>query len=97
MSKLVDICRQSIVIESVQALIHCLTTICEDNDVSIIRIKNRLDPAYDSAISAGYRDVCINLRFSNNLTKAFGLELHVCEIQLILLPYAKLKVEVTVK
>ena len=60
--------------------------------MSVIRIKNRLDPAYNSALSAGYRDVCMNIRISNHLTEELGLNLHVCEVQLVLLPYAKLKV-----
>jgi hypothetical protein len=91
-SKLIDICRQSIAFVSVLDLATCLTAISDDDDVSIVRIKNRLDPDYDSSLSAGYRDVCVNLRFSSDLTESLGLELHVCEVQLVLLPYAKLKV-----
>ncbi len=69
-----------------------MISISDDDDVVVLRIKNRLDLAYDSALSAGYRDVCMNLRFSSELTQSLGLEWHVCEVQLVLLPYAKLKV-----
>ena len=92
MSKLLDVCRQSIVFESVSDIATCLNAISDDDDVSIVRIKNRLDLDYDSSLSAGYRDVCVNLRFSSDLTESLGLERHVCEVQLVLLPYAKLKV-----
>ena len=92
-SKLIDICRQCIVFETVSDLMDCLVAIAGDDDTSIVRIKNRLDPAYDSALSAGYRDVCVNLRFSNELAESWGIERHVCEVQLVLLPYATLKVE----
>ncbi len=92
MSKLLDVCRQSIVFESVMDIATCLNAISDDEDVSIVRIKNRLDLDYDSSLSAGYRDVCVNLRFLSDITESLGLERHVCEVQLVLLPYAKLKV-----
>ena len=34
----------------------------------------------------------MNLRFSSDFTQSLGLERPVCEVQLVLLPYAKLKV-----
>lgn len=49
-----DICRQSIYFESVNDLIHCLHVIENDHEVVIERVKNRLDPDYDSCVSAGY-------------------------------------------
>ena len=91
-SKLVDICRQSIIFETVIDLATCLDNIANDDDTVLVRVKNRLDPAYDSSLSAGYRDVCVNLIFSNDLAKNLGLERHICEVQLVLLSYAKLKV-----
>ncbi len=93
-SKLIDICRQSIVFESISDLTKCLVSISDDDDVIILRVKNRLDLGYNAALSAGYRDVCLNLRFSSELTQSLGLQWHVCEVQLVLLPYAKLKVNI---
>ena len=58
----------------------------------MVRVKNRMDPNYDSSISAGYRDVALNLRIVNDETKDLGVETHVCEVQLILKAFAELKV-----
>jgi hypothetical protein len=91
-SKLVDICRQSIVFESVDGIIKCLALITQDKDVEILRIKNKLDPAYNSAQSAGYRDVALNIRVATPEAKALGANAHVCELQLVLRQYAELKV-----
>jgi len=55
---LLDICRQSIYFESVSDIIQCLQVINNDKEVVIERIKNRLDPDYDSCISAGYTNAC---------------------------------------
>ena len=57
-----------------------------------VQVKNRTDLAFDSARSAGYRDVAVNLRIVNRLTLMLGLETHVCEVQLILRHFADLKV-----
>jgi hypothetical protein len=70
----------------------CLRAMREDADVVFERVKNRLDPEYDSRVSAGYRDVAVNLRITNKLTLLLGLETHVCEVLLILRPFADLKV-----
>ena len=56
------------------------------------QIKNRLDPGYDAQISAGYRDVGLNLRIGGTMAMELGVETHVCEVQLLLRPFAELKV-----
>ena len=89
---LVDLCRQSIVFKEVDDLVSCLQLITTDADVELVRIKNRLDPSYDSANSAGYRDVGLNLRIVSSEAAALGVETHVCELQLIMQPFADLKV-----
>jgi hypothetical protein len=63
-----------------------------DSDVVIARIKNRFDPNIDSAPSAGYRNLAVNLRLVTTETKSLGIETHVCEVQLILLRMAIIKV-----
>ncbi len=90
-SRLVDLCRQSVVFESPANVATCLATIAADPAVSIVRIKNRLDPKYDAALSAGYRDVAINLRMVGQEARSLNLEEHVCEVQLILKAFAELK------
>ena len=87
-----DVCRQSIVFECVHDIITCLQFIERDNEAVVIRIKNRLNSLYDSSTSAGYRDVALNMRIMNPETVGLGIETHVCELQLLLRPFAELKV-----
>ncbi len=87
-----DLCRQCIVFDNASDLAACLAVICWDPEVHILRIKNRLDPDYDSARSAGYRDVGMNLRIVMPETKELGVNTHVCELQLLLRQFAELKV-----
>ena len=63
-----------------------------DPDIQIVRVKNRLDPAYDTAKSAGYRDVMVNLMLRGLMVGALGLDGHVCEVtprclNLVFLPF----------
>ena len=95
MSLLVDVCRQSIAFESLAELTACLRAIAADPEVTVVRVKNRLDPAYDSADSAGYRDVALNLRIVSAAAQDLGVETHVCEVQLLLKSFAELKVPIT--
>ena len=57
-----------------------------------VRVKNRFDPNYDSELSAGYRSLAINLCVITDETKALGVETHVCEVQLLLIQMAAVKV-----
>eukprot|EP00285_Hemiselmis_virescens_P009409 CAMPEP_0173379784 /NCGR_PEP_ID=MMETSP1356-20130122/2596_1 /TAXON_ID=77927 ORGANISM="Hemiselmis virescens, Strain PCC157" /NCGR_SAMPLE_ID=MMETSP1356 /ASSEMBLY_ACC=CAM_ASM_000847 /LENGTH=703 /DNA_ID=CAMNT_0014333185 /DNA_START=14 /DNA_END=2122 /DNA_ORIENTATION=+ len=92
-SYLVDIARNSIIFECIQDICVCIQTICSDKDVVVERIKNRMDPDYDTELSAGYRDVCINLRIATEWTEHMGVSTHVCEVQLLLTRIAKNKTE----
>jgi hypothetical protein len=91
-SHLMDICRQTIIFEDMSSLAECLRVIRLDQEVRVVRIKNRLDPAYNARLSAGYRDLAINMTLASDEVMAMGLEAHVCEVQLILLPMYQLKV-----
>ena len=57
-----------------------------------VRIKNRFEIGFDSEQSAGYRNLAVNLRVVTGETKALGLETHVCEVQLLLVQMAAIKV-----
>jgi hypothetical protein len=70
----------------------CLRAMDDDGDIVVVRIKNRLDPLYDSSQSAGYRDVAINFRIIYAETKSLGLDIHVAEVQLMLKSFAEVKV-----
>ena len=79
----------------------CLSAVRVDRDVHALRVKNRLDPSprphsdgsrCDSEPVAGYRDVGVNLRITSPAAVSLGLDGHVCELQLLLRPFAALKV-----
>jgi hypothetical protein len=91
-SRLLDICRQSIFFHSVADIVACLCAISNDPDVVLVRVKNRYDPESDASLSAGYRNLAVNLRLDNSETRALGIETHVCEVQLLHLHMAVIKV-----
>jgi hypothetical protein len=91
-SRLLDICRQSIYFKSVRDVAACLAAMCSDPDVVICRLKNRFDPGLRSEESAGYRNLAVNLRLDTAETRAVAVETHVCEVQLLLLRIAAIKV-----
>jgi len=90
---LCDLCRSTIVFASVHDLRSCLDSILKDRDLEIIRIKNRLALDYNSHISCGYRDVGICLRIRKELTDKYAIDQHICELQLVLEQFAKLKTD----
>jgi hypothetical protein len=53
-----------------------------------------MDPDFDSARTAGYRDVVVNLQLAGPEAVQLGLTTHVCELQLILTAVFELKVHV---
>ena len=87
-----DICRQSIYFETVADICCCLTAMSKDPEIELARIKNRFDPALKSAESAGYRNIAVNLRVDTPETRALGIESHVCEVQLLIICMAAIKV-----
>ena len=91
-SRLSDICRQSIIFDTADGVARCLRAINSDAEARLVRVKNRLDPDYESDASAGYRDVPVNLRLDTHHSRDLGLDSHVCELQLLLRPFAELKV-----
>ena len=87
-----DVCRQSIVFDSVSDITDCLRAIREDDSVVVVRVKNRLNPGFDATDSGGYRDVNLNLCIDVPATRRLAVHAHVCELQLILKDFALLKV-----
>lgn len=83
-SKVLDICRQMIVFENIEDLSHCVAVIRQDNEVQVVRVKNRMDPDVDSVkVYAGYRDVALNLKFKTEEAETLGVDGHVCEVRLV--------------
>jgi hypothetical protein len=93
-SRLLDICRQSIYFKSVHDVLACLAAMTSDPDVVICRIKNRFDRGLHSENSAGYCNLAVNLRLDTVETQAMAVETHVCEVQLLVLRMAAIKVKI---
>ena len=93
-SWLLDLCRQHIIFEKIEDLLECVRLILIDPDVVVVRVKNRLALDYDARVNAGYRDLCLNLRIVCDTSIRLGVDSHVCEIQLVLLPMASIKVRI---
>ena len=78
--------------QDIARITDCIKSIGQDPDIQIVRIKNRLDPAFDARQSGGYRNVAINLRIKTAQTIALGIDLHICSLQLLLQAMAEIKV-----
>ena len=93
-SRLVDVCRQAVVFDTLRDVRACLAAMTADTEVELVRVKNRCDPGYDAALlSAGYRDVNVNLRLRCKAAQRLGVDLHVCEVLLLLRGIAEVKSE----
>ena len=84
---------QNLIFDGLEDLLKCLSGILADPDLSVVRVKNRFAASYPAAASAGYRDVGLQLRLAGAAAEAAGPagSLHVCELQLQLLPFARAK------
>ena len=91
-SLLLDLCRQSIVFFNLRDLVACLRSLVADQEVHVVRVKNRLDAGCNGAESAGYCSVSLNLRVVTAETMALGVDTHVCELQLLHISFARIKV-----
>ena len=74
-SRLVDVVRSAVVFTSASSLLACFELIAKNSDIR--RVKNRMDPSYDASLSAGYRDLSLNIA----LPLPDGRQ-HICEVQL---------------
>ena len=90
-SLLVDICRECIVFDKIEDITQMVEKFRHDPEIQIVRVKNRLDPHYDSKLSAGYRDVMINLKIVTQETVSLNIQHHVAELQLIPRPVFDLR------
>ncbi len=92
-SRLVDLCRQSLVFEEAGGLADCLRRVAADGEVAVARVKNTMRAAHDAAASAGYRMVLVNLRLLTPEAVRLGVDVHVCELQLALREFAEVRSE----
>jgi len=90
-SKLLDVSRDTLVFEHTWNIAECLNTIRCDPEVEIVGVKNRMTPRYDASTTIGYRDVALILRMKTESAQRLKLDLHLCELQLLLRSFAERK------
>ena len=83
---------QSIYFDTPEDMAAALKIIAADEEAFVIRVTNRLQADYDAGRTLGYRDVGLNLRLATAATRRVGLDGHICEVQLVLADFAKIKV-----
>ena len=91
-SRLLDCCRQSIYFEDVSSLFACLRAIYADKEVRLVRVCNRLHNSYEASATAGYRAILLNLSIATENTLRLRLDGVICELQLALIDFARIKV-----
>jgi hypothetical protein len=94
-TRLRDLVRCSIVFDRVTEMKKCLQAILNDRRICVVEVKNRFSVLYDSMQSCGYRDIQLKVtvdrrQFSSDELD-MGLHEHVCEVQLHLNAYYRLK------
>lgn len=77
-----DIVRSTIVCSTLRVLLGVIQAIEQHPGLEILRIKNRLNPAFSADSSAGYRDILLNVRVSTG---------HICELQVTLEAFLHIK------
>lgn len=95
---MLDLCRQSIYFDSIAAIADCVAVMAADPEVALARVKNRFASGTgDTArVTAGFRNVAVNLRLSTEESRASGAATHLCEVQLLLIRMAAIKVRARV-
>eukprot|EP00293_Proteomonas_sulcata_P019503 CAMPEP_0184293364 /NCGR_PEP_ID=MMETSP1049-20130417/4816_1 /TAXON_ID=77928 /ORGANISM="Proteomonas sulcata, Strain CCMP704" /LENGTH=840 /DNA_ID=CAMNT_0026601327 /DNA_START=96 /DNA_END=2615 /DNA_ORIENTATION=- len=73
----------AIAFDNLQDLVSCLSSILDDPEVEVLRIRNRFSPEYDSKQTAGWRDVNLILRIKSEESRTLGVDRHCCELQLV--------------
>ena len=87
---LIDVCRERIVFDTIRDLTDCLMALSGEEAVEIVRIKSTMtSEGQDGQISSGFRFVSVNLRIHTEETIRLCINGHVCELQLVLLPFAQ--------
>jgi hypothetical protein len=95
--RLNDLCRSSLVFDSVPQMAACLRAISNDAELCVVPSgdgKMRLREKFDAvALSGGYRDVQLTVLLDTAETRARGVHGHLAEVQLHLTPILALKSE----
>jgi hypothetical protein len=93
--RLGDLCRTSLVFQTIQQLEVCLRAIGTDTELEVIAAgdeKMRLREGFDAAVmSGGYRDIQLCVRLNTAEARARGVHEHLAEVQLHFAPVIALK------
>ena len=90
-ARIIDLVRSSITAETTGEVSKVVDVILKDPDVAVLQIKNRFTEKYNSAESAGYRNLSISLIIVDSFTMSRGVDAHLCELQIGLRPFEFLK------
>ena len=90
-SRVLDVCREMIVFESIKDMTDCLHALSNDPELSVVRIKSSMTKAgLNPAVPMGLHFISVNLRIHNAQTKRLAVSGHVCEVLLMLRSSAEL-------
>lgn len=78
---LIDLVRASVTFNSFEEMMECLQRILSDKRAVVLQIKNRFAFDYDSAASAGYRNLAISFVLVDQFTMQHAIDKHVTELQ----------------
>jgi hypothetical protein len=89
-SRLLDVSRHTLVCEAPADVLRCVRALADDPEIRVAGVRNSLDPARDSAWSAGFRCVRVSLALRTPAAVQLGVAGHVCEVLLVLRAFAEL-------
>ena len=87
-----DLCRASLIFDTVTQLSACLEAIGKDQELLVVPAGDRKMRFRDS-YAAGYRDVQLTVTLDTKETRARGVQQHRAEVQLHLAAFVALKTE----
>mmetsp|Transcript_32411 Transcript_32411/g.75496 ORF Transcript_32411/g.75496 Transcript_32411/m.75496 type:complete len:1076 (-) Transcript_32411:1022-4249(-) len=98
-SRLVDLCRETIYFDSVANITACLRAIAADEIIEIVRVKSTMDPigvreSEEGALFAGMRFVKVNLKLvGSEEARSLCVDQHVVELLLVLTDIGRVQTE----
>jgi hypothetical protein len=93
-SRLLDVCRERIVFESLEDMGDCLEALMADPEVSVVRVKSSMTrPGLNPVVNTGLQFISVNMRIQNSQTKRLAVSAHVCEVLFMLRGAAQASIE----
>ena len=93
-SRVLDVCRERIVFESIKDMGDCLEALMADPEVSVVRVKSSMTrPGLNPVVNTGLQFISVNMRIQNSSTKRLAVSAHVCEVLFMLRSAAQASIE----